>query len=57
MKKVIVIVVILSIIGALIAACDPNPTVTYYRDSNGNGREDWGEAVYFEDENGVHFFD
>ena len=56
MKKFLIIVGVLLVIGLISNACDPNPTTTYYYDLNGNGREDWGEGVWYEDNSGTHFF-
>lgn len=30
-------------------------TITYYIDYNGNGKEDWGEAQFYEDKDGTHW--
>lgn len=32
-------------------------TTSYYIDHNGNGQEDLGEGVWYEDKDGVHFYD
>ena len=56
MKKGIVIAIVVAILLSLYSACSPK-TVTYYHDANGNGREDWGEAVWYEDDKGVHPID
>ena len=50
----IAILVGLTLIGK---ACGDDGTVSYYQDVNGNGRQDWGEGVWYEDEDGVHFYD
>ena len=41
----------------LIAGSCGSDEVTYYYDENGNGQEDWGEAVWYEDDNGIHVLD
>ena len=55
MKKTIFKVVGIAVLAIsmmfVFAGCDDD-TVTYYRDTNGNGECDWGEAVYSEDSNG-----
>ena len=52
---VIIILILLGIYGFINNQI--NPTTTYYYDENGNGKEDWGEGVWYEDKDGVHFFD
>ena len=54
MKGFVGICIAALIIWLFSAACG-DETVTYYLDKNGNGREDWGEGVWYEDEDGTHF--
>lgn len=56
MKKILIIAAI--VIGILIIgqACN-DETVSYYKDYNKNGRQDFGEGVYYVDKNGTHFYD
>lgn len=57
MKKFLIILGVVIVLALIGEACDSlNPTTTYYIDSNGNGREDWGEGVWYEDNSGTHFF-
>ena len=56
MGKIFAIIVIILIFGCIVGSCDGD-TVSYYVDDNGNGKEDFGEGVWYEDKNGVHFYD
>ena len=56
MKKFLILCLACLIFGWCYTACG-DETVTYYLDENGNGREDWGEAVWYEDEDGAHLLD
>lgn len=39
-------------------SCSSGSTTSYYIDENGNGKEDLGEGVWYEDEDGnIHFYD
>lgn len=58
MKKIVIaviVLIILSILGKI--SSNLNPIVTYYDDVNGNGEEDWGEAVYYEYDGEIYFLD
>ena len=52
----LIFIIILAMI--VLATCvGDDDTTSYYRDLNGNGREDYGEGVYWEDDDGIHFYD
>ena len=58
MKKFLIVIIVIIILGIIVTVQNcTNPTTTYYYDENGNGREDFGEGVWYEDKDGVHFFD
>ena len=50
-------IIIFLVLVSVIVNWDSDPTVTYYQDSNGNGRFDKGEFGYYKDSNGTHFLD
>ena len=56
MKKFIIGCIVVLILGGIVSACS-GETTSYYIDYNGNGREDFGEGVWYEDKNGTHFYD
>ena len=56
MKKFGILILVLIAITIIGKACEDD-TVSYYRDLNGNGRQDFGEGVWFEDDDGIHFYD
>lgn len=56
MKKILIFIAVCAVIMLLGEACGDEET-TYYIDKNGNGRYDWGEGEWYEDDDGVHFFD
>lgn len=58
-EKIMKILFIVGIILFVIAILwpDNNPVTSYYYDSNNNGKEDFGEGVWYEDKDGVHFYD
>ena len=49
-------IILLCVILGLLGSCG-DETTTYYLDYNGNGKEDWGEAQYYEDKDGIHWLD
>ena len=51
------IFIIVLVMIALVTCVDDDETTSYYRDLNGNGREDFGEGVWYEDDDGIHFYD
>lgn len=58
MKKPLVVGVVVLIVSILLLLCMCDDEATsYYLDKNGNGREDFGEGVWYEDKNGTHFYD
>jgi len=56
MKNILIFVAVIALITLIGNACSDD-TVSYYVDKNGNGREDFGEGVWYEDKNGSHFYD
>lgn len=54
-KIISIVFVILVII--FLALSENNTTTSYYYDANKNGKEDFGEGVWYEDKNGAHFYD
>ena len=54
----IIIGIILGIVVLVLLFTNDDETVTYYLDYNGNGKEDWGEAQFYEDKDGnTHWLD
>ena len=55
MKILFIVGIILFVIVFILSKNDP--VTSYYYDANKNGKEDFGEGVWYEDKNGVHFYD
>ena len=56
MKKFLIFIAIIAGISIFGKACG-DETTTYYQDKNGNGKADLGEGAWYEDDDGIHFFD
>ena len=56
MGKFWIVIIVLIAFVALAQSCG-DETTSYYIDRNGNGREDFGEGVWYEDGTGTHFYD
>ena len=55
-KSVLIIIIVVIVIVIFGSGVFSNETTSYYRDLNGNGKEDFGEGVWYEDKNGTHFY-